>query len=162
MAKLQTAAPVFIDSCLGKGRCAAQAVVGIGLAGVGVPERVQATVGIVVFVFAALLQGAETDLQVVIELMAEVEAEGLVAVSVVIGVRIPGFPGMVDACGFFQAAVEAVAGLLIAAGNPQAAFPRALAAARDAQVGIDATGFAATGEDLHYAADGVGPVDSRA
>ncbi|MNR54427.1 hypothetical protein D3C85_1746070 [compost metagenome] len=77
-------------------------------------------------------------------------------------VGVVGGAGAIDAVSLVEAAGQAEAGLLIAAGDAGAAQPGVIAAIARAYEGLEAFAGTATGEDLHHAADGVGAVDRRA
>src|SRR5690606_201959 len=99
----------------------------------------------------------------VVEAVAEVQAQGIVAVGVVVavGARL-GVGGSVNAMGIVRAGAEAEASAFVTAGKTQVALPGIAAAIAQAQARLQAVATGATSEYLDYAADGVRAIHRRA
>ncbi|MCY1183725.1 hypothetical protein D9M73_243690 [compost metagenome] len=70
--------------------------------------------------------------------------------------------GAVDACGFIEAGAQVETGLLITAGQSQAAFPGLVAAKTQVQARLQARLGAAPGENLDHPANRITAVEHRA
>ncbi|MNG18859.1 hypothetical protein D3C84_1029630 [compost metagenome] len=91
--------------------------------------------------------------------MAEVQAQALVAVGVVISVGGIGFACCVDARTLFQASGEVEAGAVITARQANIALPGLVAAGAQVQTWLQAGFVCAAGENLDYPTDGITAVD---
>ncbi|MNF79136.1 hypothetical protein D3C84_613420 [compost metagenome] len=110
---------------------------------------------------ATVLQHVGADFDIVVQGMAQAQAERFVAVRVMVAITRIRLVGAVDSGGFIKAGAEVEAGLFIATGQAEAALPRLVAANADMKLRSQ-PGFAATaGENLDHPANCIAAINHR-
>ena len=108
-----------------------------------------------------MVENGQSGLYIVVEAVAEVEAEAVVADGVVIAVRASGRVGAVEAIGLFGTGVETEACRTAASRKAGAALPGRTAAIGQAHARLNAFAMAAAGEDLDDPPDRFGAIENR-
>ena len=91
--------------------------------------------------------------------MAEAQADGFIAIGIMIAVARVRLVGTVYTGGVIEAGAKVEAGLLVATGQAETAFPGLVIAQTDMQAWLQALLVAAPGEDLNHPANRIAAVN---
>src|SRR5690606_34153982 len=151
VASFDAAVPVCGRLGIGEQGDAAQlrAAVGIGSSGV-----------VVEFSFGLLVEGTETNLHLVVQALARIQSQTVVAegISVIVGAGHKG-RGAVEARGLLTGRRQIETGVLIPVGSTQAALPRLVGAVAELDAGPPLASGGSAGKNLHDAANGIRAVE---
>ena len=163
VAQLHAGLPGLVELGVDVRAGAADGVVGIGLLADTLPgSEIIATKAVVIFRLAPAIQQVETHLQLIAELMAQVQAQRLIAIGIMVAVAGEGGVAPVDTGGVIQARAQVEARAFIAARQAQAAFPGVVAAKAQLQARLQAWSGIAAGKYLDHPANRIAAVNHRA
>ena len=162
VAQLQARLPAVIELGIDIAAGAAHGVVGVGFLAEALPGgTVVAAITVVILRLATVIQQVEARLQLIAERMAEVQADGLVAVRIMVAVTGKRRVARVDTGGFIQARAQVEARVFIAARQAQAALPGLVAAKAQFQARLQALLGIAPGKHLNHPANRIAAVNHR-
>ncbi|MNE14738.1 hypothetical protein D3C80_1076260 [compost metagenome] len=155
--------PYIIDLCINVAADAAHIEVVVGLLLIGLVRHVIVTAERTIkLALATVIQQVGADFDVFRQGVTQAQAEGFVAVGVVIAITGIRLVGAIDPGGFIEAGAEVEAGSLITTGQAKAALPGLITAKTGVHARLQALFTAAAGEDLDHPANRIAAVNHRA
>ncbi|MNK99545.1 hypothetical protein D3C87_1199470 [compost metagenome] len=123
--------------------------------------HVEAAERVVKLALAPVIQQIGADFDVIGQRMTQAQADGFIAVGVVIAIAWIRLMGTINPGSLIETGAEIEAGFRVATGQAEAAFPRLVAAETDVHPWLQTLLSAAPGEDLNHPANRIAAVNHR-